>query len=45
MMLDKAMSLSNVPIDSQFNCALVTWMFCYKAFYLKTEKKVYHKFI
>ena len=35
--LDKAKLLGNASIDSQFNYALLIWMFCQKAAYLKIQ--------
>ena len=37
--LDKAKLLGNAFIDSQFNYALLIWMFCHKTTYLKMKKK------
>ena len=36
--LDKVKLLGNAFIDSQFNYAPLTWMFCHKATYLKMQK-------
>ena len=40
--LDKAKLSGNAFIDSQFNYAPLTWMFCHKATYLKMQK-ILHK--
>lgn len=38
---DKAKVLYNAVINSQFNHASITWMFCHKLDYLKIEKIQY----
>ena len=40
--LDKAKLLGNAFIDSQFNYAPLTWMFCHKTTYLNL-RKIHHK--
>ena len=40
--LDKAKLLGNAFIDTQFNYAPLTWMFCHKTTYLKMQK-THHK--
>ena len=42
MTLDKVRLLGNAFIDSQFNYALLIWMFCHKTTYLKIQK-ICHK--